>query len=99
MKCRSICSVTSKSAITPSFSGRIAEIVPGVRPSMRLASTPTGVHFAAALVDRDHGRLREHDAATANVDQRVRGSEVDGHVTTAESVEVAQETHRPAESS
>ena len=41
MKWRSICSVTSKSAITPSFSGRIAWIVPGVRPSMRLASIPT----------------------------------------------------------
>ncbi len=41
MKWRSICSVTSKSAITPSLSGRIAEIVPGVRPSIRLASTPT----------------------------------------------------------
>ena len=33
--------MTSKSAITPSFSGRMAEIVPGVRPSMRLASMPT----------------------------------------------------------
>ena len=41
MKWRSICSVTSKSAITPSFSGRIAVIVPGVRPSIRFASTPT----------------------------------------------------------
>ena len=41
MKCRSICSVTSKSAMTPSFSGRIAEMFPGVRPSMRLASIPT----------------------------------------------------------
>src|ERR671935_658391 len=41
MKWRSICSVTSKSAMTPSFSGRIAEIVPGVRPSIRFASTPT----------------------------------------------------------
>ena len=41
MKWRSICSVTSKSAMTPSFSGRIAVIEPGVRPSMRLASTPT----------------------------------------------------------
>ena len=41
MKCRSISSVTSKSAITPSFSGRMAWIVPGVRPSMRLASIPT----------------------------------------------------------
>src|SRR5215213_7806565 len=41
MKWRSISSVTSKSAITPSLSGRIAEIVPGVRPSMRFASIPT----------------------------------------------------------
>src|SRR5437764_6700045 len=41
MKCRSICSVTSKSAMTPSLSGRMAWIVPGVRPSMRLASMPT----------------------------------------------------------
>ena len=41
MKWRSISSVTSKSAMTPSLSGRIAEIVPGVRPSMRLASMPT----------------------------------------------------------
>ncbi len=41
MKWRSICSVTSKSAITPSLSGRIALIVPGVRPSIRFASRPT----------------------------------------------------------
>ncbi len=41
MKCRSICSVTSKSAMTPSLSGRIAVIEPGVRPSIRFASTPT----------------------------------------------------------
>ena len=41
MKWRSICSVTSKSEITPSFKGRMAEIEPGVRPSMRLASAPT----------------------------------------------------------
>ena len=41
MKWRSISSVTSKSAMTPSFSGRMAVIVPGVRPSMRLASMPT----------------------------------------------------------
>jgi hypothetical protein len=41
MKCLNISSVTSKSAITPSFKGLIAWIVPGVRPSMRLASIPT----------------------------------------------------------
>src|SRR5438874_9337394 len=55
MKCRSICSVTSKSAITPSLSGRIAEIVPGVRPSIRLASTPTActspVRWSIATTD------------------------------------------------
>src|SRR2546423_4994643 len=55
MKWRSICSVTSKSAITPSLSGRIAEIVPGVRPSIRFASTPTActspVRWSIATTD------------------------------------------------
>ncbi len=41
MKCRNIASVTSKSAITPSLSGRTATIFAGVRPNMRLASSPT----------------------------------------------------------
>jgi hypothetical protein len=40
MKYRSICLVVSKSAITPSFIGLIATIAPGVRPIMRLASSP-----------------------------------------------------------
>ena len=47
--------MTSKSAITPSLSGRIAEIVPGVRPSMRFASTPTActspVRWSIATTD------------------------------------------------
>ena len=72
---------------------------PGRAAEHALGLDADGVHLAAALVDRDHRRLREHDAATAHVDERVRGSEVDGHVAAAESVEVAQETHRPAESS
>ena len=41
MKYRSIFSHTSKSAITPSLSGRIALMWLGVRPIMRLASRPT----------------------------------------------------------
>jgi hypothetical protein len=41
MKWRSICSVTSKSAITPWRSGRVAEICAGVRPIIRWASPPT----------------------------------------------------------
>ena len=41
MKCLSMASVTSKSAMTPSFMGLMATMLPGVRPSMRLASLPT----------------------------------------------------------
>src|SRR2546426_9871899 len=41
MKYVSIFSVTVKSAITPSFMGRMARMLPGVRPSMSLASLPT----------------------------------------------------------
>ena len=41
MKWRSICSVTAKSAITPSRSGRVAEMYDGVRPIIRRASDPT----------------------------------------------------------
>ena len=41
MKCFSICSVTVKSAMTPSFMGRIAVILPGVRPSICFAASPT----------------------------------------------------------
>ncbi len=41
MKYRSIFSVTSKSAMTPSFRGRTARMCDGVRPIIRLASDPT----------------------------------------------------------
>ena len=41
MKCLIIASAISKSAITPSFIGLIASILPGVRPSIDLASLPT----------------------------------------------------------
>ena len=41
MKNRNICSVASKSAITPSFIGRSAVMLSGVRPIIRLASWPT----------------------------------------------------------
>ena len=35
----------SKSAITPSFMGRMAMMLPGVRPSISLASFPTASTF------------------------------------------------------
>jgi len=41
MKYLSICSVMVKSAITPSFIGRMAVMLPGVRPSICFAARPT----------------------------------------------------------
>ncbi len=41
MNCLSICSVTVKSAMTPSFIGRMASMLPGTLPSIALASVPT----------------------------------------------------------
>ena len=49
MNCLSICSVTVKSAITPSLSGRITEISFGLRPIMVLASLPTAWMVFLAL--------------------------------------------------
>jgi hypothetical protein len=41
MKCVSIFSAASKSAMTPSFMGLMAVMLPGVRPSISFASVPT----------------------------------------------------------
>src|SRR5215470_4143247 len=50
MKYVSIFSVTVKSAITPSFIGRMATMFPGVRPSMSLASLPTASGWFESLL-------------------------------------------------
>ena len=96
MKWRSICSVTSKSAMTPSLSGRIARDRAGRAAEHALRLDADGVDFARALVDRDDRRLREDDAAPTHVDERVCGAQVHGHVAAAEAIEVPQEAHRPA---
>ena len=93
MKWRSISSVTSKSAITPSFSGRIAEIVPGVRPSIRLASIPTAWTSPVRESIATTRGLGQHDAAPAHVDERVGRAEVDGHVAATETGEIGEEAH------
>jgi hypothetical protein len=85
MNCLSICSVTVKSAITPSFIGRMASMLPGTLPSMALASLPTAWMVflplrAAFVADGDHRRLVEHDALVAYVDQGVGGAKVDRQV-------------------
>ena len=81
MKYRIIFSVTSKSAMTPSFSGRTALMWPGVRPIIRFASLPTARMWPVFWLMRHDRRLVEDDTAAAHVDERVRGAEVDGHVT------------------
>ena len=43
MKYRSIASVTSKSLMTPSLSGRTASMLPGVLPSISFATWPTAM--------------------------------------------------------
>src|SRR5579864_6946306 len=50
MKCRIICSVWSKSAITPLRSGLVATMSAGVRPSMRRASVPTARTWPVRLL-------------------------------------------------
>jgi hypothetical protein len=49
MNCLSICSVTVKSAITPSFIGRMASMLPGTLPSMALASLAHGLDGLLAV--------------------------------------------------
>ena len=85
MNCLSICSVTVKSAMTPSFIGRITVMLPGALPSICFASLPTAwmVRFAARpafLADGDDRRFVEDDAFAADVDQRVRGAKIDREI-------------------
>ena len=44
--------MTSKSAITPSFMGRTATMLPGVRPSISLACLPTASTLLVPLPER-----------------------------------------------
>src|SRR4051794_41071769 len=63
---------------------------PGGTAEHPLRVDPHRVDLPAPRVDRDDRRLREHDAATADVDQRVRGPEVHGHIAAAKAGQVAE---------
>ena len=82
-----ICSVTSKSLMTPSRSGRTAMMLAGVRPTMRLASAPIARTFLVLRVDGHHAGLADDDAAVADVDERVGRAEVDADVAGEEAEE------------
>src|SRR5437870_9043289 len=64
MKYVSIFSVTLKSAMTPSFIGLMATTLPGVRPSISLASRPTATTSPVALlmatIEGSFTRSEEH---------------------------------------
>jgi hypothetical protein len=47
-------------------------------------------HLLGLRVDRDHGRLAHHDPAVSDVDQRVRGPEVDPDVPGEEAEETVE---------
>ena len=84
MKYRSIFSVTSKSAMTPSFKRPDGLDVARRAADHALGLGPDGEHGSAEGVDRHHGRLVQDDATTTHVHERVRRPEVDRHVATKE---------------
>jgi hypothetical protein len=61
MKCVSIFSAASKSAMTPSFIGLIAVMLPGVGRAFPWLG-PDRLDAAVDLVQRDNRRLGHHDA-------------------------------------
>ncbi len=76
-------SVISKSAITPSLSGRIATIEPGRPPEHLLGLGADRQHpprAARVLLHRDHRRLVAHDPFTLDVDEGIRRAEIDREV-------------------
>ena len=52
----------------------------GVRPIMRLASTPTASGRSSLMLTATTDGSFEHDAAAADVHQGVGRAEIDGHV-------------------
>src|SRR4026207_1202617 len=92
--------------MTPSRSGRMATMLAGVRPTMRLASAPMastrllrGPVAEPALAAGIHGddtRLADDDAAMANGDQRVGRAEIDPDVVAEEAEQAVEESHGPS---
>src|ERR1700727_2681886 len=62
-------------------------------PEHPLRLDPDRVDFASARVDRDNARLRQDNAASTHVHQRVRRAQIDGHVAAAKACQVAEDAH------
>ncbi len=73
----------SKSAMTPSFSGRMATMLPGRAAEHLLRLGADGEHAAAAarvLLHRDDRGLVADDALALDVDQGVGGAQIDRQI-------------------
>ena len=87
-------SVTSKSAITPSFSGRMADDVARRAAQHALGFFAHGQHFVGARFNGDHGRFAQDDAVILDVNEGVGGSEVDSDVVGKKSQHFVNNGHR-----
>ena len=68
----------SKSAMTPSLSGRIAVMLPGVRPTMRRASSPTATRLVSVSIVTTEGS--SNTTPSLYVNEHVRRSEIDSNI-------------------
>jgi hypothetical protein len=82
MKCLIIASATSKSAMTPSRSGRMAWMLPGsaAQHHLRLLADRQDLALAGLRGERNDRRFVENDPPSLHIDQRVGCPEVDAHV-------------------
>jgi len=74
-------SVTSKSAMTPSFIGLNRDDIPGRAPEHLLGIAADRFDPAVHLVDGHDRRLVDHNPFAARVDAGIGGSQIDGQVT------------------
>jgi hypothetical protein len=85
MNCLIICSVITKSAMTPSFIGRIASMVAGHLAQHGLGLAADGLDHLLAVgtafvANGDHRGFVQHDALVAGKYEGVGGAEVDRKV-------------------
>lgn len=84
--------VTSKSAMTPSLSGRTARMRSGGATEILLGLPAHGQNGVAADVERHHRRLVEHDAILGRIQERVGRTQIHGQIF-AEKTEKLAEKH------
>ena len=66
--------------MTPSFMGRMAWMLPGVRPNIQFRLFSYRQDVTGPRLDGDHARLSQNNAAITHVHQRVRGSQIDANI-------------------